>query len=130
MAAPTEYRIDMWIDAASPLVFEYFTDAKRFVEWQGTEAEFELRPGGLYRVEYGSTAVVSGEFVEIEPPRRLVYLRRLEGVTSRPSRVEIDLVPERGGTRVWVRHTDFEPDEGVERGWPQFLTRLQDRIAG
>ncbi len=129
MAAPTQYRIDVWIDAACSLVFEYFTDPERFVEWQGTAAEFELRPGGLYRVEYGSTAVVSGEFVEIEPPRRLVYLRRLEGGTSRPSRVEIELVPERGGTRVSVHHTDFGPDEGVHRGWPGFLGRLEALLA-
>ncbi len=129
MTAPTDYRIDVWIDAESPLVFEYFTDPKRFIEWQGSAAEFELCPGGLYRVEYGGAAVVSGEFVEIEPPRRLVYLRCLEGVTTRPSRVEIELVPERGGTRVSVHHTDFGPDEGVDRGWPGFLARLQARLA-
>ena len=41
------------------------------------------------------------------------------------SRVEIALVPERGGTRVSVHHTDFGPDEGVDRGWPGFLGRLQ-----
>ena len=125
----SEFDIDIWIDAPPALVFEYFTDTDRFLEWQGPSAEFELRPGGLYRVEYGDAAVIVGEFVEIDPPRRLVYARRLEGRDAPPSRVEIDLVPERNGTRVCVHQTGFAADEGVERGWPHFLGQLEQRLA-
>ena len=129
MSDSTRYETEIWIDADPALVFEYFTDPERFIEWQGSAAQFELRPGGLYRVEYGSEAVVLGQFVELEPPKRLVYTRIIEGVTTVPSRVEIELIPERDGTRVRVEHTDFAPDEGVERGWPHFLSQLAERLA-
>ena len=109
------------IDAVACEVIEAFSPLS-------AQVERVALPAG-YRVEYGGAAVVSGEFVEVLPPRRLVYLRCLEGVTTRPSRVEIELVPERGGTRVSVHHTDFGPDEGVHRGWPGFLSRLEALLA-
>ncbi len=125
----TRYEFDIWIDAAPERLFDYFTDPDLFVQWQGSEAEFELRPGGLYRVAYGTMAVISGEFVEIDRPNRLVYMRRLNSVDGPVSRVEIDFVAERGGTRVSVVHTDFAPDEGVEWGWPHFLGQLESLLS-
>ena len=130
MSAPTRFETEVWIDAAPDTVFAYFTDPELFVRWQGTEAEFEARPGGRYRVVYGETVVISGEFVEVDAPTRVVYRRRIEGVADAGhSLVEIDLAPERGGTRVTVLHTEFAPDEGVEWGWQHFLGRLQERLA-
>ena len=42
--------------------------------WMGQEAFFDPRPGGEYRVEVisGETSPL-GEFVEVDPPRRLVF---------------------------------------------------------
>jgi len=130
MTAPSSrFEIDVWIDAPPERVFQYFTDPKLFVEWQGSEAEFDPNPGGLYRVVYGTAAVITGKFLEIDPPNRLVYLRQLSGHDNDPSRVEINFTGERGGTRVAVIHTDFGVDEGVEWGWKHFLGRLEEQLA-
>ena len=60
--------------AASPdTVWEFLVDPEKATRWMGQTASFDPRPGGQYRVEVipGETAV--GEFVELDPPRRLVH---------------------------------------------------------
>jgi uncharacterized protein YndB with AHSA1/START domain len=60
--------------AASPeTVWELLTDPGEATRWMGQSATFDLRTGGAYRVEVIPGNVVSGAFVEIDPPRRLVY---------------------------------------------------------
>ena len=39
----------------------------------GQSASFDPRPGGLYRVEVMPGNTARGEFVELDPPRRLVF---------------------------------------------------------
>jgi uncharacterized protein YndB with AHSA1/START domain len=55
-------------------VFEFFVDPQKMRRWKGTVAELDPRPGGTYRVGgIAGGATVVGEFVEIDPPRRLVF---------------------------------------------------------
>src|SRR5881394_2118332 len=54
-------------------VFPYFTDPGRYVQWMGTDARLEPVPGCCYRVIMRDGVEASGEFVEIDPPRRLVF---------------------------------------------------------
>ena len=98
----------------------------------GQKASFEPRPGGLYRVEVipGNTAV--GEFVELDPPRRLVFTWGWEpgGAGTLPvgsSTVEIELVPEGGGTLLRFSHRELPNAEAAEKhahGWDHYLERL------
>src|SRR3981189_353827 len=60
--------------AASPeTVFGYFTDPAKLVQWMGTEATLDPRPGGVCRVNPAGHGVMSGEFGEVDPPRRIVF---------------------------------------------------------
>src|SRR2546429_3752964 len=87
--------------AASPgTVFDYFTDPAKLVQWMGAEATLDPRPGGVcriafqpprHRVEFlsasfgvdreqaverfqqNSVGVMSGEFVEVDPHRRIAF---------------------------------------------------------
>src|SRR2546426_5823171 len=60
--------------AASPdSVFEYFTDPVKMVQWMGTQATLDPRPGGVCRVDPAGHAAVLGEFVEVDRPRRIVF---------------------------------------------------------
>ena len=60
--------------AASPeTVWELLVDSKQAIKWMGQTATFDLRPGGSYRVEVIPGHTARGEFVEIDPPRRLIY---------------------------------------------------------
>ena len=58
----------MRIEAAPDAVFPYLTEADRYTRWQGSRAELDPRPGGVYRVWMDPGTVVVGEFVEVTPP--------------------------------------------------------------
>jgi uncharacterized protein YndB with AHSA1/START domain len=98
----------------------------------GRTAAIELAPGGPIRIEYGNGAVMRGEVVEVDAPRRLVFTWGWEDPAEvvRPgaSQVEVDLDPVPEGTRVRVRHLGLPPDEatGHGEGWDYFLGRLGD----
>jgi hypothetical protein len=65
----------------------------------GQTASFDARPGGEYRVGVISGHTAAGEFVELDPPRRLGFTWGWEGGTSEvapgTSTIEIELVPHR-----------------------------------
>ena len=60
--------------AASPeTVWQLLTDPDQAVRWMGRAAALDVQPGGAYRVEVIPGHTASGEFVEVDPPRRLVH---------------------------------------------------------
>ncbi len=68
-------------------------------DWLGDDGDLDPRPGGEGRVDEGDvTRFIVVE--EVEEPRRLVY--RWATFADEPTRVEIDLTPTEGGTRVTV----------------------------
>jgi uncharacterized protein YndB with AHSA1/START domain len=71
---PDAGELEVRIQARPETVFEFFVDPEKMTRWKGTEAELDPRPGGRYRVGgIAGGATVVGEFVEIDPPRRLVF---------------------------------------------------------
>ena len=93
--------------AASPeTVWEFLVDPEKSRNWWG-QASFDARPGGALRMEVTPRSIASGEFVEVDPPRRLVYTWGWESggggagslVPPGSSTVEIELVPSGEGRR-------------------------------
>lgn len=127
--------------AASPeRVFEYFTDPEKLMSWLGTEATLDPRPGGTFRVIIAGHPG-SGEYVEIDRPRRVVFTWGWEEagnpITPGSSTVEIQ-VSETGldelnkGTLVRLTHRGL-PDDAVGdhgQGWNHYLQRLTMAGAG
>jgi len=122
------------IEAPPEAVFEFFTDPKRYVRWKGRAAELEPEPGGRYRVEISSENVVRGEFVAIDPPRRVVFTWGWEGGPLPPgaTTVEVEFVPDGDGTLLRLTHRGLPEDAKGEHlaGWDHFLPRLQQAAAG
>jgi uncharacterized protein YndB with AHSA1/START domain len=119
--------------AADPeTVFAYFTDPERYRLWQGVEAEIDPRPGGTFRVTMTghSTQVVEGEYLEVDPPGRIVYswgYRGNAGLLPGASRVEVTLRPDGDGTLLVVRHSGLPSDNACRFhhwGWDLSLDRL------
>lgn len=119
--------------AASPeTVWELLVDPKQAVGWMGHSASFELRPGGRYRVEVIPGRVASGEFVEIEPPRRLVHTWGWESgsdgsVPPGSTTVEYELIPNGDGTLLRFSHRNLPSSEAAAShayGWDHYLGRL------
>jgi uncharacterized protein YndB with AHSA1/START domain len=122
--------VSVHIAATPETVFPYFTDPDRYVLWMGTRAELEPRPGGVYRVTMRDGVQASGEFLEVDPPHRLVFSwgwNHDHAVAPGSTRVEVTLAEEDGGTRVVLRHAGL-PDSGQQthhrKGWELYLGRL------
>jgi uncharacterized protein YndB with AHSA1/START domain len=96
----------------------------------GVRAELEPRPGGVYRVTMGNGVRASGEFLEVDPPRRLVFSWGWDhdiSVAPGSTRVEVTFTEEDGGTRVVLRHSglpDAEQGSHHRAGWEVYLGRL------
>jgi uncharacterized protein YndB with AHSA1/START domain len=120
---------EIWIDAPPEQVFAYLVQPDLATAWMGDESWNDPRPGGVFRLDIRGN-VASGEFVEVDPPRRVVYTWGWEGDGQihppGSTTVEFDLESQDGGTRVRLRHSGLT-DKGVEmhgQGWDQFLPEL------
>jgi uncharacterized protein YndB with AHSA1/START domain len=129
------------IAARPETVFEFFTDPEKMIRWKGRRAELDPRPGGIYRVEINDQAVALGEYVEVDPPGRVVFTWGWEGqeggqgehaVPPGSSRVEVTLEPLGDGTLVRLRHLDLPPQsrEIHGQGWDLYMSRLAAVAAG
>jgi uncharacterized protein YndB with AHSA1/START domain len=130
MTEPEILEVSVHIDAEPETVFPYFTDPAKYVQWMGTSVDLRPEPGGRYHVRMRDGVETAGEFVEVDPPRRLVFTWGWTAMADVPpgsTRVVVTLEPEAGGTRVVLRHHDL-PDEQQRShhglGWTQYLGRL------
>ena len=128
---------ELRIDANPETVFEFFTNPEKMVRWKGRAATLDPRPGGVYRIEMNAETIVAGEYVEVDPPHRLVFTWGWEGgYASTPpgsSTVEITLTPDGDGTLVRLVHSGLPNAESVAAhadGWDMYLGRLSTAAAG
>jgi uncharacterized protein YndB with AHSA1/START domain len=118
------------IAARPETVFAFFTDPKKMVLWKGITAELEPRPGGIYRVNVTGKDIARGRYVEIMPPRRIVFTWGWEGeghpLPPGTSTVEITLIPDGDATIVRLRHYGLSAALRDEHamGWEHYLARL------
>jgi uncharacterized protein YndB with AHSA1/START domain len=122
--------VSVHIAAQPETVLAYFTDPRRYVQWMGAGAALEPVPGGCYRVVMRDGVEAAGEFVEIDPPHRLVFTwgwTHDQAVPPGTTRVVVTLRPEDGGTRVVLRHDGLPNDDRREhhrKGWLLYFGRL------
>ena len=128
---------EIMIDATPDTIWPFLTEADRHVEWEGTKAEIDPRPGGVYRV------LVAGEL----PVRRVSSWRwcRRNGWCS-PSAGSRRATRSRRVRPPWrsrctpraprpacASSTAACPTNAVEQhtqGWTHYLDRLALRAAG
>ena len=127
--------------AASPeTIWEFFVDPDKLVRWKGMNADLDPRPGGTYRCEVIPGHTARGEYVELDPPRRLVFTWGWEksGDEENPvppgsSTIEVELTPQGAGTSLRFVHRDLPNAESAEshaHGWDHYLPRLEIAAAG
>src|SRR5436853_7432879 len=74
-------------------------------QWSG-----DVRVGGRYRtagIARGAPYAIEGEFLEVDPPRKLVMTWHRAGAPGQPTVVTYMLEQLDGGTRLTLRHTGF-----------------------
>lgn len=102
-------------------------DLYRVTEWTG-----ELKVGGQWRStgvdRDGKPFEVGGEFLEIEPPRKVVHTWKPKWIDGPPTTVTYMLDPIDGGTRVTIKHEGFGAASDACRshteGWERVFTWL------
>src|SRR5262245_32814059 len=125
---------ELAIDASPETVWQFLVDSEKATRWMGQTASFDARPGGEYRVGVVPGHTAAGEFVELDPPRRLVFTwgwepghERDNAVAPGSSTIEIELVRNGDGTRLRFRHYDLPTSAAAEshaHGWDHYLERL------
>jgi uncharacterized protein YndB with AHSA1/START domain len=144
----------VYIKATAQAVWDAITDP----EWNSRYAfkaasEYELRPGGTYRVvstaemqQQGAPEIlIDGEVLEVDPPNRLVQTWHAyftpETAAEAPGRLTWEIVAEDGGlTRLTVSHELIDTpntlaavanDETLQRGgggWDWILSDLKSLL--
>jgi uncharacterized protein YndB with AHSA1/START domain len=105
-------------------------------EWTG-----DVRVGGRWRasgLSRGQPYALEGEFLEIDPPRRLVHTWLRAGAPGPTSTVSYVLEPIEGGTRLTLRHSGISIPAICEVtcvAWETSFERLaamlaEERVAG
>jgi len=99
-------------------------------EWSG-----DVRIGGKWRasgIGNGNPYTLEGEFLEIDPPRRLVHTWQPVGRPMPPSLVTYTLEHIEGGTRLTLRHSGIVAPamfENTSVGWQTSLEILIELLA-
>ena len=129
--APPDIVREVVIAAPPDEVFPYFTDPGKMVVWKAVDATLDARPGGVFRIDVTGHDVARGEYVEIDPPHRVVFTFGWESEDSPAppgsTTVEVTLVPDGEATILRLRHNGL-PTEPTCRfhnwGWDGTLERL------
>jgi uncharacterized protein YndB with AHSA1/START domain len=129
------------IQATPERLFDAWTAPAQLQKWWGPEGvtcidpEVDLRVGGRYRIGNrlpdGKILWIAGEFEIIEPPRRLTYSWRLEGVPGETERVTVRFESRGSATEVVVTHERI-PNETLrdqhQYGWRGCLDGLAEYL--
>lgn len=141
MAEP--FVVEKRIEARPETVFAFFTEPEKYRRWKGVDAELDPRPGGIYRVRMNERTSVRGSYVEVDPPRRLVFTWGWESTVEMPagigevpagsSTVEITFTPDGAGTLLRLVHSGLPTEVAFNVhgfGWGLYLGRLATALAG
>lgn len=130
---------EIHIAAPPERVFQALVNAEQVPQWWGQAGIYrcrkffaDLRVGGKWRSDgvdgEGRDFEVSGEYLEIDPPRLLVYTWVASWTGDVKTIVRWELEPTGQGTLVRIRHSGFATHPELAqayRGWPRMLGWLQ-----
>ena len=141
-------------DAPRSLVFQMWVDPKHMARWWGPKiftnpvCEIDARPGGRIRIvmrgpqgsDYDRDFPMSGTFLEVVEPERLVFTAVAEDNDGRPlleAHTVVTFEDVGGKTRLTVHANAVglapiasQMLAGMEQGWTQSLEKLAELVAG
>lgn len=146
---PRQLTLTRVFDAPRELVFRAWTERERLQRWWGprgftnSRCEIDVRPGGAIAIDMrgpdGNVYPMRGEFREIVPPERLVFMSSAAGPDGKPMFEMLNTVTftERNGKTelrldvraLMVTGLAARPLQGMTQGWTETLERLQNEVA-
>ena len=145
-AVPMEMELTRTFHAPRPLVWQAWTEVDKLQQWWGPKhftnprCEIDLRPGGRIHIDMrapnGVLYPMAGEFEEILPPERLVFLTSALDEQGEPIFVNRNTVLFRevdAGTELSIHTVVLETTphamqflKGLSEGWISSLDKLTD----
>jgi len=140
MTVPMRDRIEIRkrLPASPEAVFDAWTDPASLAAWMTpvgrAQVELDLRIGGTFRIVMigeGREIEHTGRYLEIDPPRRLVFTWQSPYTGRAPSRVTLTVARAGSTSELTLVHEELPPDAGIshEGGWSQILERLAGHLA-
>ncbi len=133
---PNDVKKEIYIQCKPETLFSYFTDPSKMQQWFGTDILLEPAVGGRFRIDLNGHDVALGEYLEVDPFKRIVMTfgwEKSKLVPPGASKLIIELIPEQEGTKLIFIHADLPNEEekvSHEKGWQQFLQRLLLAVEG
>ena len=127
---------EIFIEATPEETFPYLVEDAKYLLWMGVSADLDARPGGTFRVSPNGRDVIVGKFLEVIPPKRVVFTWGFDepGHPMPPgsTRVEIDLIPHGSGTLLRLVHRGLPPSAAERHadGWRHYLARMKVAAEG
>jgi uncharacterized protein YndB with AHSA1/START domain len=127
---------EIMIEATPETIWPFLTEPAKHVEWDGTVAEIDPRPGGIYRVLMAGQFQSAGEYLEVVPNQKVVFTfgwdQEGHPIPPGSTTVEISLHSEGDKTLVRLVHRGL-PDDAIGDhtvGWDHYLGRLAVAAGG
>ena len=126
-----------YIASTPEKVFKALTDTDATAKfWFGNAVTSDWKVGSPVTFRRDGKQIVSGKVLEHDPPRRLSYtfhsLHEPHNGAEKPSRVVMDLEPQRDQVKLTITHDDFAPDSkvftSISNGWPLVLSNLKSYL--
>ncbi len=145
--SPLEHKPELRITRRYPVapekVWRAWTEPQALARWFGPadtdgplDADIDLREGGAYSIAFrtrdGQSHRVGGTYLEVRPPRKLVFSWAWQSTPERVSRVTVELRPVPEGTELLFLHERFFDQAARDnhaRGWGGSFEKL-DRLFG
>ncbi len=122
-SAPPERVFDAWLDPEKAGRFLYATE-----EGEMVRVEIDARVGGRYSIverRDGQDVEHTGEYLEIDRPRRLVFTLQVPLYSEEVDRVTVEIEPADGGCELTLVHeTSPEWADQSGDGWKMILGAL------
>ena len=123
-------------DAPRALVWEVWTKPEHMMKWFAPNGftmpfcEIDFRPGGVFKIVFrgpdGRDLPGDGEYVDIEPPSRLVWKGVIHGALEVWTEVKFE---EQGGKTKLTVHQKYSFESPATRGAPMGWTQTLDHLA-
>lgn len=130
-------------DASPQRVYDAWIDPQMASKWlfagsTSTAADYllDVRVGGEYRItrhgDAGKKYVAVGKYLELEPPRRIVFTFAMPQFAVDVGTVEVNIAADGDGSLVtFTQHGDRPGyEKGTEHGWNGMFIRLERALAG
>lgn len=143
-AAVPSLHIRRTIRAPRQRVFDAWTKPEELTRWHApgpltvSLAEIDLRAGGAYRIHMvapdGKEHRVSGSYLELDPPKKVVYTWGWDGDHPvKESVVSVEFHDRGDVTEVVLTHAGITHDQeraNHEHGWTAIMDKFEAEFAG